>query len=138
MTIWVAVLNLKTGEGIAANAGHEHPALRRKDGNYELVIYKHSMAVATLEGIPFQQHEFRLNPGDSFFVYTDGVPEATNAEEELYGTDRMLDALNVNPDANPEETLDLVMNSIREFVGDAEQFDDITMLCLKYRGPESN
>lgn len=136
VTVWLAILNLNNGQGIAANAGHEHPALRRKGWPYELIVYRHSMAVATLEGIPFQEHEFYLEPGDSFFVYTDGVPEATNAEKELYGTDRMLAALNKNPDADPEEILDNVMSDIREFVGDAEQFDDITMLCLKYIGPE--
>ncbi|MBR3243371.1 MAG: SpoIIE family protein phosphatase [Parasporobacterium sp.] len=136
VTIWVAILDLKTGQGIAANAGHEHPALRRKDGNYELVIYRHSMAVATMEGIPFREHEFKLEPGDSFFVYTDGVAEATNAENELYGTDRMLAALNKNPDASPEETLENVSKDINEFVGDAEQFDDLTMLCVKYLGPD--
>ncbi len=137
VTVWVAILDLKTGKGVAANAGHEHPALRRKDGKYELVIYRHSMAVATLEGIPFLQHEFQLEPGDSFFVYTDGVAEATNTEKELYGTDRMLAALNKNPDASPEETLENVSKDIQEFVGEAEQFDDLTMLCVKYNGPDA-
>jgi sigma-B regulation protein RsbU (phosphoserine phosphatase) len=136
VTVWVAVLEISTGKGIAANAGHEHPALRRANGQYELAIYRHSPAVATLEGIPYKEHTFQLNPGDSLFVYTDGVAEATSAEKELFGTDRMLEALNRDPDAKPEDVLKNVMDGINAFVADAEQFDDITMLCLKYVGKQ--
>jgi sigma-B regulation protein RsbU (phosphoserine phosphatase) len=124
--------------GIAANAGHEHPVLRRAGGNYELQIYRHSMPVATMPGLPFKEHEFRMNPGDSFFVYTDGVAEATNGDNELYGTDRMLEALNRDPDAQPEQILTNVMDDIRGFVDGAEQFDDITMLCFRYQGPSAS
>jgi len=135
VTVWLAVIEISSGKGVAANAGHEHPVLRRNGESYELVIYKHSPAVAVMEGIPFREHEFQLHTGDSLFVYTDGVAEATDAQNELYGTDRLLEALNRDPDAEPEEILDHVSDSIREFVGDAEQFDDITMLCMKYIGP---
>jgi len=135
VTVWVAVLEISTGKGIAANAGHEHPTIRRAGGQYELVTYRHSPAVATMVGIPYKEHSFELNPGDSLFVYTDGVAEATNAENELFGTDRMLEALNREPGANPEGVLRNVMESINAFVAGAEQFDDITMLCLKYLGP---
>ena len=135
VTVWLAVVQISTGKGIAANAGHEHPAIRRAGEAYELLIYRHSPAVATMEGMPFKEHSFQLNPGDSLFVYTDGVAEATSAEKELFGSERMLEALNRNPDAGPEEVLSNVMNGINAFVGEAEQFDDITMLCLKYNGP---
>ncbi|MBQ3304617.1 MAG: SpoIIE family protein phosphatase, partial [Clostridia bacterium] len=134
VTVWAAVLEISTGKGIAANAGHEHPALRRANGEYELVVYRHSPAVATMEGIPYKEHTFQMYPGDSLFVYTDGVAEATSAEKELYGTERMLKALNRNPDASPEDTLRHVMDGINAFVAGAEQFDDITMMCLKYVG----
>ena len=134
VTVWAAVIQISTGKGTAANAGHEHPVLRRADGQYELVLYRHSPAVATLDGIPFKEHSFELHPGDSLFVYTDGVAEATNAQNELFGTDRMLAALNRNPDAEPEEVLSNVMEGINEFVAGAQQFDDITMLCMKYNG----
>ena len=134
VTVWVAVLEISTGKGIAANAGHEHPALRRANGEYELVVYRHSPAVATMEGIPYKEHTFQMYPGDSLFVYTDGVAEATSAEKELFGTERMLTALNRNPDASPEDTLRHVMDGINAFVAGAEQFDDITMMCLKYIG----
>ena len=134
VTVWAAVLEISTGKGVAVNAGHEHPVLRRADGDYELVVYKHSVAIGTMGGIPFRQHEFQLNPGDSIFVYTDGVAEATNSDNELFGTDRMITALNKDPDANPEDILTNVMYDINDFIAGAEQFDDITMLCFKYLG----
>ena len=134
VTVWLAVLEISTGKGIAANAGHEHPVLRRADGSYELQVYKHSMPIATMKGIPFKEHTFRMQPGDSFFVYTDGVVEATNANKELFGTERMLSALNKDPDALPEQVLTNVADGINSFVNEAEQFDDITMLCVRYLG----
>ena len=136
VTVWFAILDLKTGRGVAANAGHEHPVLRRENGKFELVLYRHSPAVATLAGMKFREHEFEMHPGDTLFVYTDGVPEATNAGNELFGTDRMLDALNREADVAPETLLRNVRKDLDDFVGDAPQFDDITMLGLHYRGPE--
>lgn len=135
VTVWLAVLEISTGKGVAANAGHEHPVLRRAGESYALQIYKHSMPIGAMKDLAFRQHEFQLNAGDSFFVYTDGVAEATNRNNELYGTDRMLDALNENPDALPEQTLANVTQDINRFVDGAEQFDDITMLCFRYTGP---
>lgn len=135
VTVWCAVLEISTGKGIAANAGHEHPVLRRAGGLYELQTYRHSMPVGSIENIPFRQHAFQLYPGDSFFVYTDGVAEATNEKLELYGTERMLAALNKSPEANPEQIIANVTQDIDSFVGEAEQFDDITMLCFRYLGP---
>ena len=135
VTVWLAVLELSTGNGIAANAGHEHPVLRRAGGKYELQVYRHSLAVGVMKDVPFRQHEFHLNPGDSFFVYTDGVPEATDRNSELYGTGRMLEALNRDADAEPEEVLANLTADINRFVDGAEQFDDITMLGFRYRGP---
>ena len=136
VTVWLAIIEISTGKGWAANAGHEHPALRRRGGEYELVIYKHSPAVATMEGLPFKQHEFKLEPGDRIYVYTDGVAEATDCSNELYGTDRMLAALNRCDGKELKEILADVRKDIDEFVGEAEQFDDITMLIFDYYGPQ--
>ncbi len=136
VTVWMAIIQLSTGKGVAANAGHEHPVIRRKNGQFELVTYRHSPAVATMEGIRFRQHEFELDPGDTLFVYTDGVPEATNSKEELFGTDRMLHALNTCPGDTPKQLLKAVRDEIDDFVGDAPQFDDITMMAFAYTGPE--
>ena len=135
VTVWFAIMDITTGKGLAANAGHEHPVIRRADGAYELVQYRHSPAVATMEGIRFREHAFEMHPGDSLFVYTDGVTEATNIRNELYGTERMLEALNSHPDAAPQELLQNVRKGIDAFVGGAPQFEDITMLALRYSGP---
>ncbi|MCR5685359.1 MAG: SpoIIE family protein phosphatase [Lachnospiraceae bacterium] len=132
VTVWMAIIDVKTGKGIAANAGHEHPAIRRAGGQWELVVYRHSPAVATMEGLKFREHEFEIYPGDSLYVYTDGVPEATDKNDELYGTDRMLEALNRNPDAMPAELLSNVKASMDVFVGEEDQFDDITMMGVKW------
>ena len=134
VTVWLAVVELSTGRGVAANAGHEHPALRRAGGQYELVEYKHASPVGILKRSKFTEHEFELHPGDSLFIYTDGVAEATDRNETLFGTDRMLAALNREPDAACARVLQNVMDDIRAFVDDAEQFDDITMLCFRYHG----
>ena len=136
VTVWFAILDVTTGKGLAANAGHEHPSIRRAGGDYELVVYRHSPAVATMEGMRFREHEFELRPGDSLFVYTDGVTEATDAHNELFGNERMLTALNENPDADPRTLLHTMRRHINAFVGNAPRFDDITMLGLLYKGSE--
>ena len=134
VTVWLAIIDLSTGKGLAANAGHEHPVIKRADGKWELVTYRHSPAVATMPGIRFKEHEFELNPGDRLFVYTDGVPEATDSNDELYGTDRLLDVLNNKEAATTDELLRNVRADIEQFVQGAPQFDDITMLGLYWFG----
>lgn len=134
VTVWLGIIEISTGKGMAANAGHEHPAIYRNGKQFSLDVYKHSPAVAIMEGMQFKEHEFELKPGDAIFVYTDGVTEAKNSEKELFGTDRMLDALNREPDAVPEQILKNAKDGIDEFVKGEEQFDDITMLSLKYYG----
>ena len=134
VTVWLAVIEISTGRGVAANAGHEHPVIRRAGGQYELVTYRHSPAVAAMQGTRFREHSFELHPGDSLFVYTDGVPEATDSANRLFGPERMLDALNRDTLAAPRQLLQTVWREIDEFVGRAPQFDDITMLNFQYRG----
>ena len=87
-----------------------------------------------MDGLPFAAHRFELRPGNRLFVYTDGVPEATNAQDELFGTDRMLDVLNRNAGGTVEALLHSMKAEIDAFVGNAQQFDDVTMLCLDYYG----
>lgn len=138
VTTWLCIIELSTGKCTASNAGHEYPAIRRAGGKYELYKQKHSPALAVIEGIKFMQYEFELAPGDSIYVYTDGVAEATNSDNKLFGTDRMLDALNIAPDSAPEKLLEAVHCGIDSFIADAPQFDDITMLCLHYYGKDSS
>ena len=87
-----------------------------------------------MEGLTYREYEMTLTPGSKLFLYTDGVPEATDGDNEMFGTDRMLEALNRDPDAPPKEILRNVRRAVDEFVRDAEQFDDLTMLCLAFRG----
>ena len=134
VTVWLAVIDLETGDGYEVNAGHEYPAIRRGNRPYKLIKSKHSMAVAAMEGMKYRQSEIHLDPGDRLFVYTDGVMEATNADNELFGEERMMAALNRDPDALPAKLLPSVKKEIDEFVGDAPQFDDITMLGFIYYG----
>ncbi|MBP5278994.1 MAG: PP2C family protein-serine/threonine phosphatase, partial [Erysipelotrichaceae bacterium] len=135
VTIWFAIFDISTGKGVAVNAGHEHPAIyRHETGKYELDIYRHSPICGTIPGMHFREHEFELKPGDRLFVYTDGLPEATNAQKELFGTDRMLESLNKDPEASVHELLAEMTESVDEFVGEADQFDDLTMLTFYYKG----
>ena len=136
VTVWLAVIEISTGKGMAANAGHEHPAVMRKDGSFELIKNKHSPAVACMPGMKFREHEFQINPGDTLFVYTDGVPEATNAEDELFGADRMVEALNKSKDKPLRELLADLRSEIDGFVKEAPQFDDLTMLAMRYYGAD--
>ena len=134
VTVWLAIIDLDTGRGVAANAGHEHPVLCRAGDEFRLVEYPHSPPVAFMDGMSFAEHTFEMHPGDKLFVYTDGVPEASDASLEQFKTARMLTALNRNPEASPEELLHTVRKDIDAFVGEAPQFDDLTMMCLVYRG----
>ena len=136
VTIWLAIIDIRTGKGVAANAGHEHPALSRHGGPFKLVKYRHSPVIGMLDDIDFQEHEFQLGPGDALFVYTDGVTEANDADGRLFGDDRLIEAINTNPDVPPEGVIENVRAGIRRFVAGAEQFDDITMLCFKFNGPD--
>ena len=136
VTVWLGVLQLSTGRLTCANAGHEYPVVRHAGGDYELVKDRHGFVLAGMEGARYREYDLQLEPGDGLYVYTDGVAEATNAGEVLFGTDRMLASLNSHKDARPSELLPAVKADIDAFVGDAPQFDDITMLCLHYRGPE--
>ena len=138
VTVWLGIVEISTGKGVASNAGHEHPVLKRSDGRYDYSKYKHSPAVAAMEGTSFKEHEFELHPGDRFFVYTDGVLEATNSDTVLFGEDRLLDALNAHVDYDAEHLLKSVKTEIDLFVGAAPQFDDITMLEFRYYGDKTS
>ena len=134
VTVWLGILEISTGRLTAANAGHEYPVLRKADGLFELVKDKHGFVIGGMDGVKYREYELQMTPGSKLFLYTDGVPEATDANKELFGTDRMLEALNAQPDASPEQTLQNVRAAVDAFVKDAEQFDDLTMLCVEYRG----
>ena len=131
VTVWLGILEISTGKLVCANAGHEYPAIRRKGGDFELFKDRHGFVLAGMEGARYREYELTLEPGDAIFVYTDGVPEATDGQNQLYGTDRMLEALNRRKGADCRQLLEQVHREVDAFVGDAPQFDDLTMLCLE-------
>ncbi|MCR4904647.1 MAG: SpoIIE family protein phosphatase [Clostridiales bacterium] len=134
VTVWMGILEISTGKITAANAGHEYPAICQKGGAFTLYKDRHGFVVGGMEGVRYREYELTLSPGDRLFLYTDGVPEATDADEALFGTERMIAALNGALDGAPAEILAAVRKSVDAFVGGAEQFDDLTMLCLEYKG----
>ncbi len=134
VTVWAGVLEISTGKIAAANAGHEYPVIIHPDGQPELIKDKHGFVLGGMKGMKYTEYEMQLQPGSKLFVYTDGLPEATSAEEGLFGTDRMLAAVGTAGGGSPRQVLDNITAAVNEFVGDDEQFDDLTMLCVEYRG----
>ena len=134
VTVWMGILDLQSGILTYGNAGHNPPLLRRKDGSFEYLRNKANLALAFMDGVTYQKYEIQLMPGDSLYLYTDGVTEATNVEVELYGEERLQKKLNEVMDHSVEDRCNRILADIDEFVGSAEQFDDITMLSVNYYG----
>ncbi len=134
VTVWLGILEISSGKLTAANAGHEYPVLKQPDGGFALFKDRHGFVVGGMDEMRYRDYELQLRPGAKLFVYTDGVPEATDKENRLFGVDRMLEALNREPDASASAILRQVRQAVDGFVGAAEQFDDLTMLCFAYRG----
>ena len=133
VTAWMGILDLTTGKVQFANAGHNPPLLKRADGSFEYLKTRAGFILAGMEGVRYRAGELMLNPGDRLFLYTDGVPEATNIDNKLYGEDRLLTFMNKNASVGATELLPSLKANIDEFVGEAPQFDDITMLMLDYK-----
>ena len=133
VTAWMGILDLTTGNLQFANAGHNPPVLKRRDGSFEYLKTRAGFVLAGMEGVRYRVGELTLYPGDRLFLYTDGVPEATNADNKLYGEDRLLSFMNQNATIEATAFLPALKANIDEFVGEAPQFDDITMLMFDYK-----
>ena len=131
VTAWVGILDLATGELVSASAGHEYPALCRKDGEFELIHDPHGAVLGARKSLQFSEYTVKLEAGDILFVYTDGLPEANNAKEEMFGTERMLCSLNRCRDGSMQDLLRNVKEDILQFSNTAPQFDDLTIMALK-------
>ena len=131
VTVWFGILEISTGKLRAANAGHEYPVLRQPGGQYELLKDKHGFVLGGLPNIKYTEYELELRPGGTLFVYTDGVPEATNAAQEMFGPDRMLEAMNALDDDSTDALIDTVHRAAVCFERDEPQFDDMTMLAVR-------
>lgn len=134
VTVWFAILDLETGEGMAVKAGHTDPVFRRGPDNFEMVKSESDLVLGAIKGVQYVNTVFRMNPGDCLFVYTDGVTEAMDKDGHFFGKKRMVDALNRDPHSSVQKLIKNVRSAISDFTGEADQFDDITMLCLEYRG----
>ena len=137
VTAWMGVLDTVTGKVEFANAGHNPPLVRHAGGGFEYLRSKPCFILAGMDGIKYRKNEFTLAPGDEIYLYTDGVTEATDSENNLYGEERLLALLNSMGDLPGEEICRAVKADMDAFVGDAPQFDDITMLYLKYNGGDA-
>ena len=136
VTLLLGVLELSTGKIVAANAGHDDAAILRKGGSCELFKSKHGMVVGAFAESRYKNFELQLQPGDKLFLYTDGVPEATDKDEKMFTIDRMLRVLDEAKERDPKGVLDAVYAGVNAFVGEAPQFDDLTMLCIERKEPE--
>lgn len=134
VTAWMGLLNTKTGLVTFANAGHNPPAVKHSDGTFTYLKTRPGFVLAGMEGVRYRKCEVQLEPGDIIYLYTDGVTEAVNINEELYGEERLLTILNANAAAGTEMICEEVKVNVDAFAGEAPQFDDITMICLKYNG----
>ena len=136
VTAWMGILNIRNGKVLFANAGHNHPLVKHSDGTFEYLKSRAGFVLAGMEGVRYRKNELVLEPGDAIYLYTDGVTEATDLNEELYGEDRLHSILEKYKD----ETMEVICSEIKKdvdlFADEAPQFDDITMLALKFKGQE--
>lgn len=136
VTAWQGCLDLKTGLVKFANAGHNPPLVRHAGGKFEYLKSRAGFVLAGMDSVKYRAQELQLEPGDTIYLYTDGVTEATNSSDELFGEERLIDVLNSKEFENVRDMCDFVKQKVDEFVGEAPQFDDITMVALKYFGEE--
>lgn len=134
VTCWLGILEISTGELTTANAGHEFPIVCKADGSVSVIKDKHGFVMGGMSNVKYVDQKWQLNKGDTIFVYTDGVTEATNCDNELYGMDRVVEVLEEAGSVRPGGIIDAVIKSTDLFVKDSPQFDDMTMLGLKYYG----
>ena len=133
VTVWLGILEISTGKLTAANAGHEYPIIMQPDGKFELFKDKHGFVLGGMEGMRYKEYEINMKKGTKLFLYTDGLPESKNRDGELFGTERVLDALNENKNCTLQQLLENVRRAVDGFVREEEQFDDLTMMCFEYK-----
>ena len=134
VTVWLGVLEIATGKLTAANAGHEYPMIKRAGERFEMLKDRHGLVVGAMDGVRYRDYEIQLEPGAKLFVYTDGVSEAVNKDLEQFGTGRILESLRSSEEGSPAEILGAVEQAVKAFAGNTPQFDDLTMMCVEYRG----
>ena len=137
VTAWQCRLDTANGHVDYANAGHNPPLVRHGDGSFEYVKQKKGLVLGAMEDMPYRPNELQLDPGDILFLYTDGVVEATDAHMNLYGEERLKQILNTCQYDSMKDLLQKVRADVDAFVGEADQFDDLTMVAVRYLGTEA-
>ncbi|MBQ2014301.1 MAG: SpoIIE family protein phosphatase [Peptococcaceae bacterium] len=137
VTAWMGILNLESGLVRYANAGHNPPLVRHKDGSYEYLKGKANFVLAGMEGVRYKEQQLQLQPGDEIYLYTDGVTEAHDSNKQLFGEERLRASLNETAGMTTDEICKKVKKDVDVFQGEAEQFDDITMLCIHWNEVEN-
>ena len=138
VTAWLGILELSTGKLVAANAGHEDPAFMPAGGEFTVEKMKHGVVLGGINTAKFRDYEMQLKSGDKLFLYTDGLPEATRGDNTMLRVEGMLNSLNQHKDGSPKEILDHIWADVQDFVGDAPQFDDLTMMCVQFNGKNAD
>lgn len=136
VTVWAGIIDLRTGHIDFASAGHNPPAIRHKDGSVEFIPSKAGLVMAAMEGTVYKLQTCEMKKGDTLFLYTDGVTEATDSNNQLFNNDRLIEALKKSGNMSTADTCSFVKKEIDSFVKDAPQFDDITMLAIKFNGSD--
>ncbi|MBQ7580098.1 MAG: PP2C family protein-serine/threonine phosphatase [Clostridia bacterium] len=137
VTVWLGILEISTGKLTAANAGHEYPVIKDPNGEFKLLHDKHGFVIGGMDGFKYKEYELTLERGSKVFLYTDGVPEATDSDGKMFGVENMLKALNKDPNAAPDKIMQNLHDAVGAFVDQAEQFDDLTMLCVEYKDSQN-
>ncbi len=134
VTVWLGILDLKTGIMTASNAGHEFPVVKEPDGDFEVLKDKHGFVVGGMEGMKYTNYQIEMKKGSKVFVYTDGLAEAQDVNDQFYGIERVVETLNTEKEGSPQEIIEGMKKVIDEFEEGTPQFDDLTMLCVEYKG----
>jgi len=133
VTVWLGILEISSGKLTAASAGHEFPVVKNGKDSFKVLEDPHGPVLGFMDDVTFEEYTIDLEHGSRFFIYTDGVPEASDREKNMFGMDRLTEVLNREPEASPEKILANVKEAVEEFADGAEQFDDLTMLCIEYK-----
>ena len=130
VTVWVGILSIKEKKIVASSAGHEYPFIKKGD-RFDIFKDPHGIILGGMEGVKYKDYEIELEKGDTILVYTDGVVEATDKDKKMFGSKRLLESLNKEPNLDPKALIGHVIEDVNAFVGDEKQFDDLTMMCIR-------
>ena len=134
ITVWLGIIDLTAGKMTCANAGHEYPILKKREGDYEIIKDKHDLVLGAMKDVHYHEYELQMERGSALFLYTDGLSEANNADNVMFGTERIAKELNTDPYRTPEEIIHDMKEAVDEYVGGRESFDDLTMVSFAYYG----